>query len=867
MTTATARLERPAFKTSRLLDFVGRRELTAQIGHDATMWPLVVLKEGFDNALDACEEAGIAPVILVEVSTRAGEAMISVTDNGPGLAPETVDDILDFSTRTSSREAYCSPTRGAQGNALKTIVAMPYALGDECAEVQIESRNTWHRITFTADAVHQIPRISHETEPYDVKNGTSLTVFWPDSACSYLELEKGAFLQMCAGYAVLNPHLDLTARWDGEIYVDLRPSDEAWVKWSACNPTSPHWYTPQRLARYAAAHVARDQDNRRIRSVREFIAEFRGLSSSAKQKTVAEESGLGRRPLAALFNDGKANEASIAALLKAMQLHSRAVKPRDLGVIGSDHLMEFCTTVGCLKETFRYRMITGETNEGVPFVVESGFAAAPESDQLRRLIFGVNFASTLGNPFRSLHGTFYDGLETRLADQRCSQNEPVVVILHLACARVEYRDRGKSSVVLGAAIGAAVESAIYTVTGTWAKQRKAEERDHTRRLRRLDRLVDKPVRVTLKEAARQVMRRAYEKSSYDGHEYLPTKARQVMYAARPEILALTGKEALDDAYFTQTLLPDYIEANRDECKLWDIVWDARGSFVEPHTALEVPLGTLEVRSYLGRRAVSVPIAISTSWHYPTIGPEHRFDTVLLIEKEGFTPLIKAARLAERFDLAIKSTKGMSVTAARQLLDRLCERGVKRVFVMHDFDIWGFSIFGTLGTSSRRYRFRNEVPLIDLGLRLTHVEAMDLQSEPVVVAGDWDKRAATLRQHGATEDEIDYLRHRRVELNAMTSPQLVEFIEAQLTQHGVSKLIPDDDVIEKHARHVIEQELARDSFEKIRADFVEKARIAKLPADLRTRLETYLERNPQSSWDAALATVIVGWHLDDRAPTK
>ena len=87
-----------------------------------------------------------------------------------------------------------------------------------------------------------------------------------------------------------------------------------------------------------------------------------------------------------------------------------------------------------------------------------------------------------------------------------------------------------------------------------------------------------------------------------------------------------------------------------------------------------------------------------------------------------------------------STKGMSVTAARLLLDRLSKRDLKRILVLHDFDVSGFSIFGTLGTSGRRYRFTNDVPVIDLGLRLAHVDEMDLQSEPVMVAGDWEKRA-------------------------------------------------------------------------------------------------------------------------------
>jgi signal transduction histidine kinase len=123
-----ARLERIAFKTSRLLDFVGERELTAQIGHPADMWPLVVLKELLDNALDACEESAIAPEVRVEVSTASGAAGITIADNGPGIPAETIADIIDYSTRTSSREAYCSPTRGAQGNALPTIAAMPCAL-------------------------------------------------------------------------------------------------------------------------------------------------------------------------------------------------------------------------------------------------------------------------------------------------------------------------------------------------------------------------------------------------------------------------------------------------------------------------------------------------------------------------------------------------------------------------------------------------------------------------------------------------------------------------------------------------------------------------------------------------------------------
>ena len=851
-----ARLSRVAFTTSRLLDFVGPREPTAQIGHEPALWPLVILKELLDNALDAAEEAEVAPAIRIEVSTAPDDSRITVVDNGPGIAAETVAQMLDYTSRTSSREAYCSPTRGAQGNALKTVIAMGYALTGERGETLIESRGLRHRISFRADQLRQEPRIEHHQEAADVEIGVCATVLWLDRACSYLEQQEHLFLQIAVGYAVLNPHLALQVYWDGAHCIKWEASEPDWRKWRACDPTSAHWYDIARLARQAAAHVARDQDRGQpVRTVRDFITEFRGLSGSAKQKQVLDDTGLARQPLSALFDAaGAVKETFIFSLLGAMQRHTRPVKPRDLGVIGGDHLADFCASVGADLATFRYRIIAGTTRDGIPFVVEAAFAAAPDSEQCRRLVLGVNFAAALVNPFRTFGFGGY-GFETRLVDQRCDRDEPVVVILHLAQARVEHQDRGKSAVVLARTIADAILAAFDTVTGSWAKQRKAEERDHSRRLWRRAALLDKPRLVSIKEAAWQVMREAYLKASDGGR--LPAKPRQIMYAARPAVLGLAGKDQLDDAYFTQTLLPDYIEEHLDECAGWDIVWDARGSFSEPHTGTEVPLGTLEVRGYLGLRTGSAPppVTISTDSRYYTNGPECRYDTILFIEKEGFGPLFDAVQLAQRNSLAIMSTKGMPVTAARLLLDRLAPRGLKRILVLHDFDISGFSIVGTLGRSSRRYRFVNDVPLIHLGLRLDQVRAMNLESEPVAVGKDWRKVASTLQSHGAAQAEIDFLRARRVEINAMTSRQLVDFIEAQLARLGVVKVIPDDAEVVRHARHLIEQHLASEAFQRLRPACAEQARNAVLPDDLREQLRIELGAHPEAAWDTGLATVV------------
>jgi hypothetical protein len=397
----------------------------------------------------------------------------------------------------------------------------------------------------------------------------------------------------------------------------------------------------------------------------------------------------------------------------------------------------------------------------------------------------------------------------------------------------------------------AITDATRAVLKDWTKQRKAEERNANAAFNRRLRLMPS-VRPTVREVAFAVMEDAYMVASDNGK--LPCKPRQIMYVARPAILHRTGEETLGDAYFTQTLLNDYMEEY--DCSDWDIVWDARGHFVEPHTALQVPLGTLEVRQYLGDRPSFEPPKRAVA--FPTIGPKNRYRNVLFIEKEGFHPILQAARLQERFDIALMSTKGMSVIAARRLIDRLAGDGVK-VFALHDFDRSGFSIFGTLGTDSRRYWFENKISVVDIGLRLENVFEMDLQSEPVPSVDDfeWRSRAVTLQRHGATAEEIRFLRTRRVELNAMTSRQFLDLIEAKLRAHGVTKLIPDDEIIEQQARRVIKENLITQAIAKIERTLAKQAKIRRLPTNLRDRVGRLLEEQPELPWDAAVAIILNG----------
>jgi DNA topoisomerase VI subunit B len=220
------------------MEFCTRRELVNQTGHDVLEWALVVLKELVDNAVDACEEAEIAPVISITVK----RGLIVVEDNGPGIPAKTIEGILDYSIRVSSREAYASPTRGAQGNALKTILPMAYVLDDHHGEdasgkTLIEAHGIAHHIEFSVDPIRQEPKIGHTMEPSPVTRGTRVTVNLP--ACRYkyeaetdiIEYHKEEFLGLADSYAWLNPHLSLRVSWDGETKIDVKASNPAWDKW------------------------------------------------------------------------------------------------------------------------------------------------------------------------------------------------------------------------------------------------------------------------------------------------------------------------------------------------------------------------------------------------------------------------------------------------------------------------------------------------------------------------------------------------------------------------------------------------------------------------------------------------------------
>jgi hypothetical protein len=181
------------------------------------------------------------------------------------------------------------------------------------------------------------------------------------------------------------------------------------------------------------------------------------------------------------------------------------------------------------------------------------------------------------------------------------------------------------------------------------------------------------------------------------------------------------------------------------------------------------------------------------------------------------------------------------------------------------DIAGFTISHWLWHDNERYQFRNTPKVIDLGLRLADVQRLALQSEEQVHRQQKDPTEkffewGELGGDEVTEEEAEFLRGeysyqnrgwtgQRVELNAMTSRQFIDWLEEKLRKAGVTKVVPDAAVLSQAWHHALWLAQVRE-----RIASVSTEPCLALPKNLETDLRRRLKRFPELSWDEALAQI-------------
>jgi hypothetical protein len=260
--------------------------------------------------------------------------------------------------------------------------------------------------------------------------------------------------------------------------------------------------------------------------------------------------------------------------------------------------------------------------------------------------------------------------------------------------------------------------------------------------------------------------------------------RQLLYALRPDFLEAFGEEPRWGT-FTK-IVTDY--ENAIDSDVPDMYRDPRGIIYHPHLGQEIPLGTLYVERYMR--------------------PAWLFNKVLYCEKEGFFSILRAVLWPERNDCALMTSKGFSTRAARDFIDMLSETGEEcEFFCIHDADAAGTMIHQTLQDATKA-RGARKVRIHNLGLYPAEARDMGLQVERLRRPPEQKKKRLPVARDVPRADRV-WLQSHRIELNAMTTPQFLEWLDRKFKPFR-GKLIPPHEVMaERFKADVvsgIEQEL-------------------------------------------------------------
>ena len=383
-------------------------------------------------------------------------------------------------------------------------------------------------------------------------------------------------------------------------------------------------------------------------------------------------------------------------------------------------------------------------------------------------------------------GTSHEGY-TDLADflKERGLNRDHLLYVSLVCPVIQVTDKAKSSIVADR-FKARLFSTVSSVLRSLPKPKKAKSSGPTD-----------------KELMRRYFRPAYDHASSKG-KYL-VMARQLYYPLRDLINREAGVMLSEASYnaFTQKRITEFFEEFPEyENK---ILFERRGSFKSPFGG-ELLLGTADVAKfvqahYANKVKVHTETKMSPVYDF---SPKYLYNRVLFVEKGGYRDILEEAGLLRKLNMGIMSTQGFGTRAGKEVVRALRRLGVE-VYVLHDCDIPGYQIMHNLLKGSQT--FKAPLDVNELGLTVAQVQRLREErrknnesgpdGEIVPYTKSFEHSLQTLiateearRFFVPTEEEIrkmsgrtsqEKARHyyKRVEINALTSEELIVLIEREI----------------------------------------------------------------------------------------
>jgi hypothetical protein len=312
--------------------------------------------------------------------------------------------------------------------------------------------------------------------------------------------------------------------------------------------------------------------------------------------------------------------------------------------------------------------------------------------------------------------------------------------------------------------------------------------------------------------------------------------RNVFYVIRPHLLPI--KEPGDEPEYGT--FADVIGDFENELghDLPGVYRDPRGTFHDPHENKTIPVGTLTVEKY--------------------IPPDWSFNKVLYIEKEGYFPILQGTEWAKKHDCALLTSKGQTTRAVKDLLDSLEGRKEEiTFFCVHDADAYGTSIYQALQNETRARKAR-KVEIINLGLEPWEGIEMNLAVETIGPLKKGRRRPVADYVSDEHPQYDEWLQTHRIELNAMTMPQFIDWLSKKMEPYDQGKLIPPEGVLTKELQEKVHKTLEDDIRDKIleEQDFkgqVERAykkltpKMNKKAKELHNNVADDFKKDPAHSW--------------------
>jgi len=166
---------------------------------------LTTVKEGVDNSLDACEDAGILPDVLIEIHQVGDDRFrVVIEDNGPGIVRQQIPKIFG-SLLYGSKFHVLKQSRGQQGIGISA--AGMYGLLTTGKPLRIVSRTgkrrAAHLFEMVMDTRKNQPKILKEEEiEWDMDHGTRVEITLQGTHKRGRHSVEGYLKQV----AIANPH-------------------------------------------------------------------------------------------------------------------------------------------------------------------------------------------------------------------------------------------------------------------------------------------------------------------------------------------------------------------------------------------------------------------------------------------------------------------------------------------------------------------------------------------------------------------------------------------------------------------------------------------------------------------------------------